>query len=339
VTPARSLAFAAAAVGLALSLAPAARAQSARPGHFPGDDCARCHSTQGWERLRAAVSGFEHGATGFPLRGAHAALTCDRCHDGARGARGRSACATCHADPHRGEQGEDCARCHDERSFAMKDALLRHRETRFPLTGAHALVDCGACHLDRAAGRFAGVPTECLGCHLRDYQATTSPNHVASGFSTRCDDCHRPTAWRAAKIFHDRFFPLTGAHATTPCASCHQNGRYAGTPTDCYACHQADYAATTNPVHASAGFGTTCRDCHSTSAWQPSTFDHERFFPISSGPHRRACTDCHLTSSYASFDCLHCHTKSDADHDHLGKVSGYVYDNAACYRCHPRGTH
>ena len=53
-------------------------------------------------------------------------------------------------------------------------------------------------------------------------------------------------------------FPLTGKHQTVACAQCHVGGKYAGTPTDCYACHQAKYQATKNPNHVAAGFPTTC---------------------------------------------------------------------------------
>jgi hypothetical protein len=37
-----------------------------------------------------------------------------------------------------------------------------HGRTRFPLTGAHARVDCESCHL---AGKMAGTPRTCAACH------------------------------------------------------------------------------------------------------------------------------------------------------------------------------
>jgi hypothetical protein len=342
--------------------APAAAAPAAEPPAPPthppsaSRDCARCHVTAAWERLRPGVAGFDHRRTGFPLRGAHAALLCDRCHAGsatsgeaaARGggasARGaaRAACASCHADPHRGEQGTSCEQCHSERSFRAEDGLTRHRATRFPLTGAHASAECGACHLERASGRFTPLPTECGACHLRDYLATTNPNHAATGFSTRCEECHRPTVWSAAKVYHDRFFPLTGAHAAVACASCHPGGRYAGTPRDCFGCHAADYGAAANPNHAQSGFGTDCQSCHGESSWRPATFDHERFFPLRSGPHsrfRNDCNACHPQPSNRSvFTCTTCHQRNDTDREHRNEP-GYRYADADCYRCHPQGRH
>jgi predicted CXXCH cytochrome family protein len=128
------------------------------------------------------------------------------------------------------------------------------------------------------------------------------------------------------------------------CAKCHVGGTYAGTPTDCYSCHQADYATTTNPNHVAARFPTTCETCHNTSAWQPANFNHDGlYFPIYSGTHRgrwSSCGDCHVNpSDYKVFECIFCHPHSDkrqTDSNHNG-VSGYSYTSAACYRCHPRG--
>jgi hypothetical protein len=36
------------------------------------------------------------------------------------------------------------------------------------------------------------------------------------------------------------------------------------------------------------------------------------------------------------FSCTTCHLKSQTDSKHQGK-SGYVYNSANCYACHPRG--
>jgi hypothetical protein len=36
------------------------------------------------------------------------------------------------------------------------------------------------------------------------------------------------------------------------------------------------------------------------------------------------------------FSCLTCHSRGSTDEKH-GGVSGYRYDSAACYNCHPQG--
>jgi hypothetical protein len=126
------------------------------------------------------------------------------------------------------------------------------------------------------------------------------------------------------------------------CASCHVNNVFAGTPTDCYSCHQTEYNTTTNPNHVASGFPKTCATCHTTTSWSGATFNHT-WFPIYSGTHNQGvwttCADCHVNSSdYAVFSCTNCHTHSQASVDprHRG-VRNYVYTPTSCYSCHPRG--
>jgi hypothetical protein len=143
-------------------------------------------------------------------------------------------------------------------------------------------------------------------------------------------------------------FPLTGAHVSVACATCHVNKVYAGLPTSCgnAVCHLKDYNATTNPAHASAGFPLDCTTCHTTTAWSPSTFAHDPYFPISAGSHHAPgrwtlCADCHPSATdFSQFACITCHAhqpQSSVDGEHSG-VSGYSYNSAACYRCHPKGS-
>ena len=62
------------------------------------------------------------------------------------------------------------------------------------------------------ADRLLSVPHQ-------DYNGTTNPNHVQSGFPTTCVVCHNTTSWTNANFDHNKTaFPLTGAHATVPCA-------------------------------------------------------------------------------------------------------------------------
>lgn len=51
----------------------------------------------------------------------------------------------------------------------------------YPLVGAHAALDCAACH---GSGQYAGTPTICSSCHSQD----TPPNH----FIGECSACHTP---------------------------------------------------------------------------------------------------------------------------------------------------
>ena len=118
------------------------------------------------------------------------------------------------------------------------------------------------------------------------------------------------------------------------------NNVYKGTPRDCVGCHRDelrphDARRTTSPP----GSRRRCESCHrnTDTSWTQGTFSHR--FPITSGPHRTACASCHTTAnSFATFNCLNCHGRSETDGHHRG-VNGYRYDSLACYSCHPNGRH
>jgi nitrate/TMAO reductase-like tetraheme cytochrome c subunit len=169
---------------------------------------------------------------------------------------------------------------------------------------------------------------------------------VISQFSHTCLTCHSNVAWKPATFNHSTTsFPLLGAHLSAACTDCHKNGVYKGTSTDCFFCHQTDYAASKNPAHATANFPTACISCHTTTKWVPSTFNHALYFPIASGDVHRpgrwsTCTaECHTnTSNFKVFSCITCHehNKTSMDSKHSGRT-GYLYDSNSCYKCHPKG--
>ena len=96
---------------------------------------------------------FDHDRTRYPLRGKHATVACDGCHD-FRTARGKrppfASCGACHTDAHAGTatlagRPADCAECHDVGGFAPSTfTAARHRDTRYPLEGKHASVACSS---------------------------------------------------------------------------------------------------------------------------------------------------------------------------------------------------
>ncbi len=308
---------------------------------FP-QDCAICHNTANWTSTT-----FNHTTfTSFPLTGAHVNVACNQCHVNGRFAGTPRDCASCHladyqktTDPNHAAAGfpTDCSICHTTSSW--QNAKFDHSATGFPLTGAHAQLSCVSCHV---GGNFSLTSTTCVTCHLKDYNNTTNPNHQAAGIPQQCDVCHTTTAWTPASFNHNLTgWPLTGAHTTVPCASCHIGGQYSGTPTACYACHKSDYLSTTDPNHVAAAFPTDCSVCHTTSSWMGATFNHT-WFPIYSGTHAgkwTTCADCHVNpSNYAVFSCITCHAhdKATMDAKH-SDVRGYVYNSANCYSCHPTG--
>lgn len=336
------------AIGGALVLAAlsAGRAQTvtANPHGAYSAPCAQCHLPDSWKPTRISPD-FKHAPARFPLEGAHKRVACASCHKRLDFTGVSATCASCHRDAHQGAYGANCATCHTPRSFLdLTQMRQAHQATAFPLSGAHAMVDCRSCHTPRAAGQqvFVSLPSTCESCHLADYQKASTPPHVAAGFPKDCALCHSPTSWSNARFDHSGTqFPLTGAHRTVDCAKCHADGVYKGKPTTCVSCHRTDYDGTTNPAHAAAGFPTDCASCHTTTQWAGATFNHDAaFFPIYSGAHKgrwSTCASCHTNpTNYAVFDCLSCHTKATTDQQHSGRT-GYVYASPNCYACHPRG--
>ena len=204
---------------------------------------------------------FRHDTTGFALESAHAQVSCRDCHRTLVFNQVGTACADCHKDAHRGELGASCEACHTPTTWTNQREMFQvHSKTRFPLFASHSRLDCTACHRNQQPYQYKTTPAECGNCHLPTYLRTTNPNHVQSGFSRRCEDCHNVTSptWRGARFSHPESFPLAGGHSALACARCHTSGNYAGTSSACVSCHQADYAATTNPNHAAGGFPTNC---------------------------------------------------------------------------------
>jgi hypothetical protein len=277
--------------------------------------CQNCHTLSGWKPIRS-VPEFDHNQTRYPLRGMHEGVGCIQCHTKPVFTNVSSKCADCHADIHRRKLGANCEQCHTVKGWHVSVQQIQQHQNRFPLTGAHAAVDCDSCHKGAATSQYQTMPTACYSCHAKDYQGTTGPNHVSLGFSTTCEQCHGTNNWLGAAFDHLKFtgFALTGAHIPLPCTACHLGGKFTGTPATCVGCHLPAFQTTNNPPHAQAGFPQTCQTCHSTSAWQPATFDHNTFtkFPLTGAHVTVACSLCHINGQFAGTptNCASCHMKN-----------------------------
>jgi len=273
-------------------------------------DCLQCHTTTGW-----TPSTFNHSLTSFPLTGAHTSASCEDCHINGVFAGTPSDCWSCHqsdynsvSDPNHiaGQFSQNCLICHT--TSAWTPSTLDHNQTGFPLTGAHTTTACELCHID---GVYAGTPTDCWSCHEDDYNSVSDPNHLAGQFSQDCQQCHTTTGWTPSTFSHSQTgFPLTGAHTTTSCELCHINGVFAGTPTDCWSCHEDDYNSVSDPNHLANQFPQDCMMCHTTAGWTPVTFDHNQTaFPLTGAHNNTACDLCHIDGVYAGTptDCWSCH--------------------------------
>ena len=319
------------------------RAQESAGTHSPHGNlnvpCQNCHTASAWKPIRA-VPEFDHNQTRYPLRGMHQSVTCVQCHVKPVFSNVGQRCQDCHADIHRRQLGANCEQCHTVQGWQVSVKQIQQHNNRFPLTGAHAAVDCDSCHKGAASSQFQAMSTECYSCHAADFRSATNPSHISGGFSTSCNLCHGTDTWLNANFDHASVgFPLSGGHAMPPrlCTDCHINNNFNLTSTACVSCHLKDYQGTTNPNHVAAAFAQTCQQCHNTTSWSNASFNHNATaFPLT-GMHTvppRQCTDCHVNNNYnlTSTACVSCHLK-----DYQGTTNpNHVSSNfpQGCDSCH-----
>ena len=230
----------------------------------------------------------------------HRLLACDTCHKATcfKGRRRTASPATRRTTTGRripitcGRVPDTCDTCH-KASDPTWAGDLQPRELPAGRRPRHAALRAlpQEQRLRRHAPRLLRLPQA-------HYDADENPNHAAAGFPTTCETCHKASdpTWNQAQLQSHTVFPLVGAHATQPCAACHKNNVYAGTPRDCFGCHKPNYDATTNPNHAAAGFPTTARPAtRRPTSWNQG-FNHTTVSRWSACT-RRSLRACHRTAS------------------------------------------
>ena len=312
-----------------------------------GDDfivnCGDCHNADTWE-ISIDTFHFNHDTTAFQLSGQHLITNCISCHTDLIFKGTQSDCISCHSDIHSMSVGNDCIRCHTSDSWLVDNIPELHESNGFPLLGAHFGLFCVDCHQSETQLRFDRLGNECVNCHLDDYESTTQPNHESAGYSKECSLCHSSNSfgWEADVLDHS-FFPLTLGHAIRDCSKCHLNEDLSIISSDCISCHLIEYESTVSPDHELLEFDFDCVQCHTTNpGWTPAEFiSHDNlYFPIYSGSHEgewNECVDCHTDpTNFSEFRCTNCHSPDETNDEHE-EVSGYVYEDKACYACHPNG--
>jgi hypothetical protein len=265
------------------------------------------------------------------LSAAHAHLEgaerCTLCH-GRASAVPDERCESCHREiplraarrlPLHGTFDEPCAHCHAEHGGSEAELIeldrdaFAHSTTRFELHGAHARLECDACHTlrDPASGRadfhFQGVPfASCRACHADPHGGgmragetvpalvrtsleapepplpARDPAHPIAGRA--CAECHTESSFRTEGLRHDGFdhatdtrFELHGAHAGVACAACH--------PAELREIEQRDAlppgsaadpdcgSCHRDPHRGALGGAGRCASCHAPDGWNRG-FDH-----------------------------------------------------------------
>jgi hypothetical protein len=309
-----------------------------------GASCDRCHTTASFQTVNRLS--FDHDRTRYPLRGRHAQVSCEKCHDFSGGQVARNptfaTCTACHTpDPHAGTatlagRVVDCASCHTVDGWRPSSyTVAQHRLTRYPLEGRHQQARCAGCHVKTpgvaAVVAMRPATADCVSCHADPHDKKYA----------RCTDCHdlhgfRPTTIDVAT--HQHFhFRLEGAHRAVPCVACHAEmsrppatstlvaqARWSGPPLlftapkgGCAGCHANPHGS---QFAARADRGG-CESCHDVTAFRPASgFDHNRDAAFS------------LKGAHTGVPCERCHrTGRSAD----GKpIVIYRPVSTACEACH-----
>jgi hypothetical protein len=329
-------------------------AGSADPG---STDCAACHGKETWQE----AGGFDHDRSAYPLDGAHRRVSCSACHRseprpvgadagfrvdadrrGPRMVRYRGlahgSCTDCHRDPHGGALGMDCAGCHTTASFTSGAQGFDHELTRWPLRGAHATLDCEACHRHPDGTPLRRPAFErCEACH-RDPHGGQFARRQGGDDCRACHGMERflPPGFGLAE---HRSWPLEGAHLAVACNDCHRPGedgmtRFLFGDTRCEACHANPHGT---QIAAPVSGQDRCAACHDMEGWDAVTWDHGLSrFPLQGRHSDLACGACHRPASAAGgvrlaplpTACAGCHT------DVHGGQFATAQEGTDCARCH-----
>jgi hypothetical protein len=339
-------------------------------GRF-GAGCADCHVSTDFRNVPR--DRFEHARTRFPLRGAHAKVNCDRCHDPAKGGWGKKPafdqCSSCHTDAHAGTATlagavVDCDKCHGERAFtpATFDVVM-HARTRYVLEGRHADVQCTKCHthdrtdagiarLGKAAVELRPASAVCRDCHADDHAGQLADRSDGGA----CESCHTAKGWKPSTFGvtqHARTeFALVGVHVLTECAKCHGVNRTGLRPHDptvdpgkaaiilslperlCSDCHIDVHKGRYLSNGKSSTLGP-CETCHTQDSFMPAR--------VSSSDHDKY--PFRLEGAHRATPCFLCHKELDSTSHLPADTHGLIAEPAppdvvlwelasACQSCH-----
>jgi len=309
-------------------------------------DCATCHNTESFKPATL----FDHSKSSFPLKGQHAHVSCNLCHEvtfanGAMFQRFKgienNSCASCHNDPHKGSFGTKCTDCHNEESFASINtkSTFNHAQTDFPLVGKHKKLNCTSCHhLEANEGpemAFKDYKNKdfhnCVICHEDVHE---------SKFGTNCKQCHTEESFQKIndpdKFQHNLTgYPLEGKHVAVDCRKCHTGKTTDALPHDlCKDCHQDFHRGqfTTKQI------SPDCSTCHNVNGFSEATYTIERHQTASfvlTGAHQATpCIACHFINEQWTFrqvgsGCVDCHRDV-----HEGGLSEKYYPQKDCKQCH-----
>jgi hypothetical protein len=311
-----------------------------------GFKCLSCHAD-----IRKSLEEKRAGLHSSLIGNDRSGRGCKHCHSEHRGSNvslihwSNAPCSTCHEDVHKGQfagtrYGNRCENCHTVNGFKPSTfTLVRHRETRFPLAGAHEAIVCAECHKNSQEtfparqAQFHFNDLSCAACHSDPHRGEFSQRMSAlkpDGNPAGCAACHSTRGWHELSGFDhsSTSFVLAGAHSAVSCEQCHKsenletslkNVAFNSAPLRCSGCHDDIHGGQFLDRMGSAD----CAKCHQVWAWKPSTFNHQTdsAYPLETGHKMVDCAQCHTASKEISGSevtiyketphrCVECHSNN-----------------------------
>jgi len=282
--------------------------QDAHDNKF-GQDCKQCHNEESFFVLNN-MDFFDHNVTDFALEGMHQEVDCKACHKERYSTPiDFSRCSNCHTDYHEGDFAQngtspDCVECHtvDKKFDYTTFTVTKHKQTDFPLEGAHIATPCFACHVSEEDNRweFADMGNDCIDCHANFHDGFIADRYYPQA---NCTVCHVSDAWTSVKFDHSKTkWPLTGKHSEVSCRECHMefnakgdviSQKFTNLDSSCITCHENIHG-----TQFAVNGVTDCTRCHVTDSWFPRKFDHGKTrFPLEGKHAAISCESCHLVSN------------------------------------------
>lgn len=290
-----------------------------------GQKCSNCHNEQSFQKT-GPLNDFDHSRTGYPLKGKHRMLDCKKCHTGSyTDPLAHNTCTDCHDDHHEGQLREnnkvrDCADCHTVEGFRGSTfSIARHKQTDFPLEGAHMATPCTECHKKNEKWVFADLGNTCNDCHDDPHKYLISQKYYPD---SDCEKCHKISHWSKIGFDHSLTgYDLQGKHKKVSCRDCHFTEDNKGktiqqfkTLTEsCTNCHSDEHFG----QFAKNG-ETDCETCHTFNDWDPTRFDHNK-------------TRFKLEGAHADVACAECHKPVTKNQN---TYIQYKYKEVSCETCH-----
>lgn len=228
-----------------------------------------------------------------------------------------SECISCHA-PFWGIDDNKCISCHTLADIGRDTSLTDSMQKNVLFHQALKNVACISCHTDH----HGKIPREAISVFKHDLLSGTLIKNCISchaqpsddlhlSLSTDCNKCHTTTNWEKTIAFDHN---LIISDKKENCNTCH--------------------AAPKDKLHSTLT-ESKCGTCHTSTAWTPATFDHDKYF-ILDRHHNVQCNTCHTNNDFTTYTCYGCHehtaSKMISEHREEG-----IYNITDCASCHKSG--